>query len=639
MHIVGTAGHVDHGKSSLVRALTGTDPDRWIEERLRGMTLDLGFAHLRYDDGVEAGIVDVPGHERFIHNMLAGAAGMELLLLVVAANEGVRPQTLEHMAIVSFLNMRRAIIVLTKRDLVDAATLGDVERAVREAARGTIVAEAPAIAVSTVSADGFGALRAAIHDALIALPPRLPEAPAFLPVDRVFALSGHGTIVTGTLMQGTLHVGDVLRLHPPGRDVRVRSLHVFGGAREHIAGGARVAVNVPGVEVAELGRGAVLADPAFVASAALRVRFRPAAGAGALLRRRTPVRAYVGAAEIIGTLVFDETPAELANAPADPSGSARDGSETVRATLHLRRAAMTFPGQAFVVRALSPKLLLGGGTIEADLLPDHRLRADTPGDSPEIVAVAGALAATGLTPRSAVELAARANVREERAADILAELVVRGDARRLQRPAAYIDGVAADELSERIRAALARRESESPWMLGTTSLALARELSPGEPFLVRFLTAEAEDGRLAARNGYYSTLGYVPRLSDEQRAFFESAVPLDDAQRLAPTPLDGVLAAMRGTKIAGLSQAFDTLLGTGALVKVGADVYRGTQIAEIRARLTEAIVRDGPITMAAFRDAVGTSRKYAVPLMEWFDATGITIRDGDRRTLRARNPA
>ncbi len=638
MHIIGTAGHVDHGKSSLVRALTGTEPDRWLEERLRGMTLDLGFAHLRYDDGVEAGIVDVPGHERFVHNMLAGAAGMELLLLVVAANEGVRPQTLEHLAILDFLNVRCAIIVLTKRDLVDDATLAEVERAVREAAAGTIVAHAPALAVSTVTGDGLEALRAAIHGALIALPSRLPDAPAFLPVDRVFALAGHGTIVTGTLMQGTLRVGDMLRLDPPGREVRVRSLHVFGGARERIAGGARVAVNVPGVEVLELARGAVLADPTFAPSAALRVRFRATAGIRAL-RRRTPVRAYLGAAEIIGTLVFDEAPVDLANARSGASGAEREMSEAVPAFLHLRRPTTTFPGEAFVLRALSPKLLLGGGTIEPDRLSEDRGCVDAPGDSAEIVAVASALAASGLAPRTAAELGARANVREERAAEILAELAGRGDARRLARPTAYIDGAAADELSERIRVVLARRESESPWLLGTTSLALARELAIDEPFLVRLLTAEAEDGSIAARSGYYSTLGHAPRLTAEQRTFFENAAPLDAAQPLVPTPLDALLAELRRTRIAGLPQAFDTLLGTGALVKVGADVYRGTQIAEIRTRLTEAILRDGPITMAAFRDAVGTSRKYAVPLMEWFDATGVTIRDGDRRTLRTRKTA
>jgi selenocysteine-specific elongation factor len=613
--IVGTAGHVDHGKSSLVRALTGTDPDRWIEERLRGMTLDLGFAHLRFDDGVEAGIVDVPGHERFLHNMLAGAAGMDVLLLVVAANEGVRPQTVEHLAILEFLNVRRAIVVLTKRDLVDAPTLAAAERAVREATRGTVAGDAPVVAVSAVTGEGLDALRDAIHAALVALPPRPADAPAFLPVDRVFALPGHGTIVTGTLMQGTLHAGDTLRLEPPGRDVRVRSLQVFGAARTAVGGGARVAVNIPGVEVAELHRGAVLAEDTFAPRASLRVRFRALADARPLLRRRTPVRAYLGAAEILGTLVFD---------PAPPAGTA-----SVDATLHLRRVTTTYPGEAFVVRALSPKTLLGGGVIDAGVASSSEETV-----APDVDAIARALAETGLVPRAASELGARANVREERAAEILAELAADGTARRLNKPLAYIDGAAAGTFSDRIREALARREADAPWMLGTTSLALARELGVEETFLVRVLASDADDARITARAGYYATLEHRPQLTAEHRAFFERAVPLDAAAPLVPAPLDDVVASLRAARITGLPQAFDTLVATGALVKVGADVYRGSQIAEIRKRLETSVRRDGPITMARFRDAVGTTRKYAVPLMEWFDATGVTVRDGDVRALR-----
>lgn len=632
MHVVGTAGHVDHGKSSLVRALTGTDPDRWIEERLRGMTLDLGFAHLRFPDGVEAGIVDVPGHERFLHNMLAGAAGMDVLLLVVAANEGVRPQTVEHLAILDFLGVRRTIVVLTKRDLVDGELLAAAEAEVRAATRGTVAQDAPLVAISTVTGAGLDELRAVLHDTLAGLAPRAPDAPAFLPVDRVFAMPGHGTVLTGTLVQGALRVGDTLRLEPPGREVRVRGLQVFHERRERVGGGSRVAVNVPGVEVGETHRGAVLADPAFAPVAALRVRFRSLPEARALLRRRTPVRAYLGAAEILGTLVF-------AHAPPGPDAPA---SGTVEATLHLRRAAPVFPSQPYVLRALTPKALLGGGTVlgaagtaAADGF-DAAFGAGDEGDPPDVEALARALAASGLRPLGAAELGARANVREERAADILAELSARGTARRLQKPLAYVDGAAAAALGERITAFLAQHEAEAPWTLGTTSLALARALEADEPFLIRLLASEAEEGRIGARDGYYATVAHRPRLSPEQREFFERVARADPAQPLVPVALELVVDELRRARIAGLSQAFDTLVATGTLVKVGSDVYQGRQIAEIRRRLEEAIRRDGPITMARFRDAVGTSRKYAVPLMEWFDATGVTVRDGDLRALRER---
>jgi selenocysteine-specific elongation factor len=607
MHIVGTAGHVDHGKSALVRALTGTDPDRWAEERERGMTLDLGFAHLRLGDGVEAGIVDVPGHERFLHNMLAGAAGMELLLLVVAANEGVRPQTREHLAILDFLGVRRTIIVLTKCDLVDAEGLAAAEASVREAVRGTVAQDALAVPVSSVTGEGLEELRSALRDALVALPPRNPGAPPFLPVDRVFAIAGHGTVVTGTLMQGTLRVGETLRLDGPGREVRVRSLQVFGARRERVEGGARVAVNLAGIDVAETGRGAVLASATFVPTATLAVRVRTVAAARALLRRRTPVRAYLGAAEILGTLVFDALPAD--DAP-------------VAAELRLRRPVTIFPGEPFIVRAVSPKVLLGGGTAGGDRI------------APDVVAIAAAIAESELAPRTPAELGARANVREERAEEILAELAAIGAARRLLKPVAYIDGAAADVLSARIRQALARHEAEAPWVVGTTSLALARELEVEETFLVRILAADVEEGRIAARAGYYMSLGHRPQLSAEQRAFFDRLMPGDPRQTLVPAVLAEVVAELRRAKIPGLLQAFDTLIETGALVKVGVDLYRGSQITEIRRRLEEAIRRDGPITLARFRDAVGTTRKYVVPLMEWFDATGVTIRDGDVRTLR-----
>lgn len=616
MHVIGTAGHVDHGKSALVRALTGTDPDRWIEEKLRGMTLDLGFAHLRFADGVEAGIVDVPGHERFLHNMLAGAAGMELLLLVVAANEGVRPQTVEHLAILDFLNVRRTIVAITKRDLADEEMLAATRAQIAQAVRGTFAQNASVFAVSTVGGEGLDELSAAIHDALLALPPRAEHAPAFLPVDRVFALPGHGTIVTGTLMQGTLHAGDALRLDPPGREVRARSLHVFGGAQREVTGGSRVAVNVPGVEVAELHRGAVLHDAAVEPASSLQVRFRAASGASALLRRRTPVRAYLGAAEILGTLVFDERP------PHD--------TKPVDAALHLRRPTVVYAGEAFVVRAVSPKVVLGGGTVGTPAAAAEDVV------EPELAAVTGVLQAAGLRPRTAAELAAGANVREERAGELADALVASGAARRLHKPVAYLDGTAAEAFSHRVLDVLARREVASPWMLGTTSLALARELAVDEPFLVRFLAAEAEDGRIAARAGYFSTPAHQPQLTADQQAFFEQTVAIDPAQPFVPASLDDVVTGVRTTRIAGLPQAFDTLVATGALVKVAADVYRGAQIAEIRRRLEAAVRRDGPITMARFRDAVGTTRKHAVPLMEWFDATGVTVRDGDVRTLRGR---
>src|SRR5579872_6893182 len=565
MHIVGTAGHVDHGKSSLVSALTGTNPDRWLEEQLRGMTLDLGFAHLRFDDGVEAGIVDVPGHERFLHNMLAGAAGMEILLLVIAANEGPRPQTHEHLAILSYLNVRQTFIVLTKRDLVDDDELSFAEELTREALRGTIAQDAPACAVSTVTGAGLDELRAAIHDALVALPPRKPQAPAFLPIDRVFALSGHGTIVTGTLMQGTLRVGETLQLQPSGRDVRIRSLHVFGEKQEVVEGGSRVAANLPQVVVGEIERGEVLASSEFAVRRQFEVEFRPLTGALPILRKRNAVRAYLGSAEILGTLALERVPA---------------AGESVSGILSLRRAAATYPGEAFVVRRLSPKDLLGGGTIASSTAAES-----APESSPEEAAILGVLRSLGLASGIATTIAARANVREERTVAVLEELIERGLVRKLSKPVAYVDASTADEVYAKGLQHLTAAHRESPWRMGLTSIAMAKHVGVPESVAARVLATYVDEGRLQYRNGYYAAPGFTPELSPEQRAFFDSAVALDAANPLVPAPLESVTAALRSSKIRGVNEAYETLLSTGALVKVHDAVYRGTQIAEVRSRV------------------------------------------------------
>ena len=310
VHVVGTAGHVDHGKSALISALTGTNPDRLTEERVRGMTLDLGFAHLRFDDGVEGGIVDVPGHERFLHNMLAGAAGMELLLLVVDANEGVMPQTIEHLQILQFLNVRRVLVVVSKIDLVERRQRDSACRRIGEQLQGTIAAGAPTFAVSAVTGENLATLRDALHDELAAMPARNLNAPVYLPIDRAFALPGLGTVVTGTLMQGAIDAGTTLVLEPGGTSAHVRSIGVFESTRKRVEAGSRVALNLAGIDRHEIRRGHAIVGREFSAQRNFSVRFVPLQSARSLVRRRTAVRAYVGAAEILGTLVTDELSAD-----------------------------------------------------------------------------------------------------------------------------------------------------------------------------------------------------------------------------------------------------------------------------------------------------------------------------------------
>ena len=615
MHVLGTAGHVDHGKSALVRALTGTDPDRWIEERLRGMTLDLGFAHLRFEDGTEAGVVDVPGHERFLHNMLAGAAGMELLLLVIAANDGPRPQTAEHLAILQYLNVRRTIVVLTKADLVDAEELAFAREIAAEFVAGTFAQGAPCLAVSSLTGAGLQELRGAIHEALVALDPRAPDALAYLPIDRSFSLPGHGTIVTGTLMQGRIAAGDELLLGPPARSVRVRGLQVFGAKRERVEAGARVAVNLPGVEVAEVGRGDVLASPQFELRSSVEITFRALDISVGLLKRSMPVRAYVGSAEILATLAFERVPEDSTPTPA---------------RLHLRTPTIVVPGAAFIVRRLSPKTLLGGGTV-AGVDVDGLALGDEP---PEFGAILAALRGAGLAGLELASAATTANLAVERTEQALVSLVEDGRAYRLQRPAGFVEADAANELLTLVLERLKTGETESPYLAGTTGLALSRALEVDESVIARVLAPFADDGKIAYRSGYYTTPGFVPSLRPEQTAFFERLFAAVASEPGAPVALDTVHTAIREARIPGLPAALETLLASRALVRVGDAVYRGEQVAHVRGLLEAALRRDGQITMAAFRDLAGTSRKYAVPLLEWFDAAGVTLRTGDVRVLR-----
>jgi selenocysteine-specific elongation factor len=625
VHIVGTAGHVDHGKSSLVSALTGTNPDRWLEEQLRGMTLDLGFAHLRFEDGIEAGIVDVPGHERFLHNMLAGAAGMELLLLVIAATEGVMPQTVEHLQILRYLNVREVIVVVTKMDLIPPEQGGAVCAMIHEELRGTIAQDAPIFAVSTVTGANLDVLRTAIHDALAKLPARNPDAPAYLPIDRVFALTGHGTIVTGTLMQGRIATGDTLKLEPSGKTVRVRSLQSFGQKRDRVEGGARLAVNLPGVEVHEIARGEMLVASQFAARDAFAVRFTPLPEALPILRRRNAVRTYVGSAEILGTLVLDEAPQTAVEVPAQ---------------LFLRRATVAYPGTAFVVRRISPKNLLGGGRIAGDAAPGPgAARESQTQEHPHEAIVLAVLREAQLRALSAAQIAREANLREEAIAGALDALADRGEVLRVARPAAFVDAQSANALLDRVSAHLAQQHRAEPWAMGSTALAIARALSVEEPLVLRVLNAYADEGRIAHRAGYFALPDYTPKLTPQQQAFFESQLAGDASSPLQPVALAGVVAAVKQSGIPGIAKAFDTLLANGALVKVGDDLYRGTQIAQIQARIEQYLRANKQMTMAQFRDLVATSRKYAVPLLEWFDGRGVTVRSGDYRMLRSKTSA
>jgi selenocysteine-specific elongation factor len=623
MHIIGTAGHVDHGKSSLVLALTGHNPDRLIEERERGMTLDLGFAPLRFPDGVEAGIVDVPGHERFLHNMLAGAAGMELLLLVIAAPDGPKRQTFEHLQILNFLNVSRAIVVLTKADLLSFEELRIAEEIARAACEGTIAADAPVVAVSSVTGAGVDALKTIIHDTLATLPPRRLNAPAFLPVDRVFALPGHGTIVTGTLMQGTIAAGDTLALQPSGLAARVKSLQIFGTKVDAATGGSRVAVNLPGIDVDQIARGeSLVAAREFKPTRDLDIEFTPFAAATGLLRKRLPVRVHIGSAEIPGQLRFDD------GLPNDTAAA--------RARLSLWRPAVAYPGMRLIVRRMSPKDLLGGARVVAhgstEVASDRRDPAFE--DAPEsALDVRQALEASGFMPLDAAQLSARVNAKLAVVDAALAWLIENGHAVKLQKPVAFLSRVASDGALRSLQRSLTDLHEQTPWRLGASTAEIATALAIPEPLAARLLALWEDDGLVVARSRFWQLPGFEPRLKRAQAQFFERILAAKDAADLVPHPFEEVSRAV-AREDKSVAEAFESLLAIGAFVRVGEDLYRRAQYERAQAVVRGLLEREGQATMAQIRDVLGTSRKHALPLMEHFDSSGLTIRVGDLRRLR-----
>jgi selenocysteine-specific elongation factor len=568
---VGTAGHVDHGKTWLVRALTGRDTDRLPEERRRGISIDLGYAPLELDDGKQISLVDVPGHERFVRTMVAGASGVDLFLLVIDAAEGARPQTHEHLAVLRLLDVRRGVVAVSKADAVDAETLA---LALEEAAE--LVPEAEAVAVSAKTGSGLAELRAALGRAVDAVEPRSALGPARLYVDRVFTLHGIGTVVTGTLWSGAVGVGDVLRAEPGGVDVRVRSVQVHDRAVDRAAAGQRVALALPGVERRDLHRGNALVAPAsFPISYRLDV----------LLEELTPLAAGARLSAHHGT---SRIPARLV----------RLGDRF--AQLRLAAPVVAARGDRVVLRA---DTTVGGGVVldpSPPRRPDpHRLEVLAAGDAREIARISVE------APVTRSQIAARG---------LLAPHELEGGLAALRSAEGWFFSDAwLERTAAQVDARLRLRERTSPLEPGVPTA----ELLGGEPWaaaVLPLLDVERR-GTFVYRPGTAASLGghataarkLEARLGDAGIA----AVKVDDAE------------------LARFLEQQGRLVRLGDGWAIGADAYVTARDIAVR-----ECASAGSITLARFRDLAGTGRRDAQLLLERFDSDGVTRRVGDRRLLR-----
>jgi selenocysteine-specific elongation factor len=622
--VIGTAGHIDHGKTALVQALTGVDTDRWEEEKRRGITIDLGFAPIDLGGAIEASIVDVPGHEGFVRNMLAGATGIDVALLVVAADEGIMPQTEEHLAIVELLGVRRGIPVLTKRDLVDAEWLTLVEAELAGRLRSSRVRWDTPIATSAVSGAGLDALREALGRVAADLTERPAEDLFRLPIDRVFAVAGAGTVVTGTTWSGSVAVGDTVRLLPLEREARVRSIEVHGRPAERAVPGRRTALALVGVDKAELTRGdVVVTGEGWGATRVLDAAVEVLPAARRPIHPRTRVRVHLGTAQVL--------------ARASQNGPIAPG-ERGRVRLVLESPVVARGGDRFVLRSLSPVTTIGGGGVldpfPASLprLPQRRLElTQDPADR-----LAAWVAEAGLGGIRVSELPVRLGILPgENVSAVIAAAgkgVLSCDGLAVWRVAAVAE-------AERLSTLVAGHHEKHPLDPGMSlqalrsSLGLERKGAQGvpEPIMDLVIDLGCRKQLFEVEGGVVRRPGWAPILdqgtSDSRSALVRRLteshwhVPtvVELEREFAGAPVRALLAHL--AREGGVQQLDQERFATPAA------------LAEFRIALQSELGELGSATPAELRDRFGLTRKYLIPLLEWADRQGITERRGDARVL------
>lgn len=625
--VLGTAGHIDHGKTALVRALTGIDTDRLAVEKARGITTELGFAHLALPDGRQVAVVDVPGHERFIRAMVAGATGLDLVVLVIAADEGVMPQTREHLDVCALLGVRRGLVAVTKADLVEPDWLALLDEELAGFLAGTFLADAPRLPVSARTGGGLPALVDAIGAALAALPPRPDDGLLRVPIDRVFTLRGFGTVVTGTIVSGQVAVGDELTIYPRELASRVRGLQVLGAAVERASAGQRVAINLHGLATDALTRGDVVGHVGALApSHLLDVRLRLVAAAPGPLVGRAKVLVHHGATQVQATLV--------AAAPIAPGG---EGVAQLRVDRATPLAAL--PGDRFLVRGFTALAnhgtTLAGGEIVRVHAPKLRAGAARADEHAAVVArfaeaqaadrVALELRAAGPAAPTVAALGQRVGLPAAALAAPLAELIARGEVLRVGDELLHVEVAAALErqINERLTAA--------------PDGALPREeLRSRLPAALPARMFDAVVGELARRGAVEAVGDTVRRATPRPRLAPGDAAVLERLRAAgleAPRPKD-LAGDLRLTE-AALKPSLDRLVAARLIVKVKPDYYAEAEaVAALKAKLLAHLAEHREIAPTTWKELCGTTRKYSIPLAEYFDAEKVTLRVGDLRRKR-----
>ena len=632
--IVGTAGHIDHGKSALVRALTGTDPDRLPEEKRRGITIDLGFADLELDD-LRIGFVDVPGHERFVKNMLAGAHGIDLLALVIAADEGVMPQTREHFDICRLLGVRNGLVVITKTDLVDEEMLALVEDDARGLIAGSFLEEAPLVSVSSRTGAGLDQLKSQLIELGKRVPPRSTDFTTRLPIDRAFSMKGFGAVVTGTLISGQIKEGDELELLPLNVNVRVRGLQVHNKSVREAHAGQRTAVNLAGIDTSQIERGMVLAPAG---------RLRPTQivdvwidvlpDAARAVRSRSRVRFHIGATEVLGRV-------RVLEASQIEPGSAG------LAQLRLEAPVVAVHGDRFILRSYSPAETIAGGVIVDPFATKHRGR-----ELEHVVQLLrllmneqrttkfeGFVRASGVRGLRLADLAAATGWTNQVLANVAIAVEKTGSV--VEVGGLYIARDSFDRLSAALLTELERHHKREPLARGMLRETLREKVfTHSAPELFSGVIAQLEGrGKVVSEKDIVRSSTHSVGLSDQDMVLSKrieqiylgagvEAPSLDDAMTKANVP-----AAQR----AQARKLLQLLLDDRKLVRIQGDMFMHSQvIQDLKTKLHTYASQHEPdrlIDVPTFKDLAGVSRKYAIPLLEYFDREQVTRRAGDKRLI------
>ncbi len=631
--IIGTAGHIDHGKTSLVKILTGVDTDRLKEEKERGITIELGFAPITLPSGLRLGLVDVPGHERFVKNMVAGATGIDLVLLVIAADEGVMPQTREHLDICQLLGVKDGVVALTKTDMVEEDWIQMVTEDVREYLSGTFLENAPIVPVSSMTGSGREEMVAAIETAAREIPGRSDQGIFRLPVDRVFTMKGFGTVVTGTLISGNISTGEEILFLPGGRKTKLRGMQVHAESVSTSSAGTRTALNLQGIDKDEIHRGQTAVRSGVLQSTLMldaRIRLLPSAPRP--MKNRERVRLHLYTAEIMTRATI------LDNDLIQPG-------EVGLVQLRLEEPAVALPGDRFVIRSYSPMTTIGGGQV-IDPLPAKHRRNRPPvierlmrleeGNSQDRVQVyleeAGdhGLEAATLSMRTGLSTSEMKELLSGMSDDSRVVLADTGDGSLAYSAASF------EKIKDRLIKALEKFHQANAARAGIgreeLRMRVARQL-PDRPYR-NLLTALQKQGLIALDGDIVSIGGHEATLTHEQEILAGKVLELIEKTKLSAPFLSEISEDLKATP-GDLKTVLNLLAGRGDLVRIKDDYFIGSHAHDVLLKgVQEYFGSNQEMALADFREIAGTTRKWMIPLLEYLDRTQVTMRKGDVRIKR-----